>query len=109
MVLHLRATHGGNKDSAGNTYLQDIVQGYEGMDGERVEELIASGVADVNCTNSLGQTAAHLAVSSIVSWGANNAVIALLRAKANVNARDNQGRTPLKGRTPLDVLTSFKL
>jgi len=82
------------RDAQGNTPLHGAVTGVDSPALERLEALIAAG-ADLEATNGAGQTALHVAVRKIFSWGERTPLQILLNHKARVNARDNQGRTPL--------------
>ena len=101
LIKLLRASGGrvDQRDAEGNTPLHGAVTGVDVPALERLEALLAAG-ADLEATNGAGQTALHVAVSKIFSWSqgdpANGSPVQMLvHHKAKVNARDNQGRTPL--------------
>jgi ankyrin repeat protein len=94
---------GGNveqRDADGNTALHRLGTGfYDSTKTERMASLIDSG-ADIDATNNLGQTPLFLAATNIMGWDGNNPPVnepfqLLVYKKANVNAQDLEGRTPL--------------
>ena len=102
-LLQLLGTHGSDvndRDAGGNTALHRLSSGFYDVDKvERMSSLIAGG-ADVNTTNGLGQTPLHVAAEKIGGWDGNDPPVnepfqLLIYSKANVNAQDNQGLTPL--------------
>lgn len=86
------------RDAQGNTALHRAIRAVDANELDMLVALIAGG-ADVNATNTAGQTPLHLAVEKIYSWGMDDSVAspvqALLEAKANVNLQDRDGQTPL--------------
>jgi len=97
-------------DAGGNTVLHRSVTGGDANDMDRLAGIIAAG-ANVNATNSAGETPLHIAVRKIGSWSelenGNSPVQCLIRGKANVNAQDAEGRTPLHVLAAAD--TTFKI
>ena len=102
-LLQLLGAKGGNvneRDAAGNSALHLLSGGGYDMDKvDQMASLIASG-ADLNVTNSQGQTPLHVAAGKIGLWDNNDPPVnapfqLLIYHKANVNAQDNQGLTPL--------------
>ncbi|HTY89458.1 MAG TPA: ankyrin repeat domain-containing protein, partial [Candidatus Acidoferrum sp.] len=91
-VRLLLAHHASPDDRCkGLTRLLQVATWPPGDAADNIAEALLQGGANVNATNEFGWTALHLAVSS----GNQKLVELLLAHKADVNVRNNQGKTPL--------------
>jgi len=96
------------RDANGDTPLHRNLNDFDHSYVERLHALIASGI-DINVTNNQGRTPLHKAAEKVISWSDNptNGIFqTLLYYKANPNARDNEGMTPMHVLAASD--TSFK-
>jgi len=97
------------RDADGNTPLHLCAQ--ETVT-ERMTDLIAAG-ADLNATNKAGQTPLHKFSEKILAWdesisGTNEPFQLLVSSKVNLDAQDNEGRTPLHVLAAMDDMFQFQ-